>query len=93
MNAVPNSCILSELLEYAEREKDFELADRIKQISPVSWKHVNFCGEYTFQDIGDVVDLEQLIHRLVALGQDSATKGGLRGRIPTSETQIDPSGF
>ena len=40
-----NACILSELLEYAEREKDFELADRIKQISPVSWKHVNFYGE------------------------------------------------
>ena len=88
-----NACILSELLEYAEREKDFELADRIKQISPVSWKHVNFYGEYTFRDIGDVVDLEQLINRLVALGQDSATKGGLIGRIPTSETQIDPSGF
>ena len=88
-----NACILSELLEYAEREKDFELADRIKKISPVSWKHVNFYGEYTFRDIGDVVDLEQLINRLVALGQDSATKGGLIGRIPTSETQIDPSGF
>jgi Tn3 transposase DDE domain len=88
-----NACILSELLEYAEREKDFELADRIKQISPVSWKHVNFYGEYTFRDIGDVVDLEQLVNRLVALGQDSATKGGLIGRIPTSETQIDPSGF
>ena len=80
-------------MEYAEREKDFELADRIKQISPVSWKHVNFYGEYTFRDIGDVVDLEQLINRLVALGQDSATKGGLIGRVPTSETQIDPSGF
>jgi hypothetical protein len=54
-----NACILSELLECAEREKDFELADPIKRISPVSWKHVNFYGEYTFRDIGDVVDLEQ----------------------------------
>ena len=33
--------------ELLEREKDFELADRIKRISPVSWKHVNFCGEYS----------------------------------------------
>jgi hypothetical protein len=52
-------------LECAEREKDFELADRIKQISPVSWKHVNFYGEYRFRDIGDVVDLEQLINRFL----------------------------
>jgi hypothetical protein len=29
-------------LELLEREKDFELANRIKRISPVSWKHVNF---------------------------------------------------
>ena len=67
-----NACILSELLEYAEREKDFELADRIKQVSPVSWKHVNFYGEYTFQDIGNVIDLEDLIHRLVSLRRESA---------------------
>jgi hypothetical protein len=32
-----NACVLSQLLEYAEREKNIEVADRIKQISPVSW--------------------------------------------------------
>lgn len=69
-----NACLLSELLEYAEREKDFELAERIKRISPVSWKHVNFYGEYTFRDIGDVIDLEQIINRWVALRRDSAKK-------------------
>ena len=69
-----NACILSELLEYAEREKDFELADRIKRISPVSWKQVNFYGEYTFRDIGDVIDLEQMINQWVALRRDSAKK-------------------
>ncbi|MCP4902511.1 MAG: transposase, partial [bacterium] len=57
-----NACLLSELLEYADREKDFELADRIKRISPVSWKHVNFYGEYTFRDFGEVIDLEQMIN-------------------------------
>ena len=69
-----NACILSELLEYAEREKDIDLADRIKQISPVSWKHVNFYGEYTFRDIGDVIDLEEMIRRLVTLKQDNNAK-------------------
>jgi hypothetical protein len=36
-------------------------------ISPVSWKHVNFYGEYTFRDAGDIVDLDQLVSRLAAL--------------------------
>jgi hypothetical protein len=69
-----NACILSELLEYAEREKDFDLGERIKQISPVSWKHVNFYGEYTFRDIGDVINLGGMINRLMMLRRDTAKK-------------------
>jgi hypothetical protein len=71
-----NACLLSELLEYADREKDFELADRIKGISPVSWKHVNFFGEYTFRGVGEVIDLEQMINRWVALRRDSVRVNG-----------------
>jgi hypothetical protein len=41
-----NACVLSLLLRYAEDKKDLDLADRIKRISPVSWKHINFYGEY-----------------------------------------------
>ena len=67
-----NACVLSQLLEYAERKKDFALADRIKSISPVSWKHVNFYGEYNFRDPGEIVDLDQLVSRLAALEWDSA---------------------
>lgn len=62
-----NACILTELLEFAEREKKFDLADRIKRISPVSWKHVNFYGEYKFQEIVNIIDLAQMINRLIAL--------------------------
>ena len=62
-----NASILSQLLDYAERKGDFTLADRLKQISPVSWKHVNFYGEYTFSDAGDIVDLDQMVCRLAAL--------------------------
>jgi len=62
-----NACILSQLLDYAERKQDFKLADLIKSISPVSWKHVNFYGEYTFRDAGNTVDLDQMISRLAAL--------------------------
>jgi hypothetical protein len=67
-----NACILSELLEYAERVKDFDLADRIKRISPVSWKHVNFYGEYTFKEISVVIDLERIISQLVVSEVGSA---------------------
>jgi hypothetical protein len=67
-----NACILSELLEYAERENDFDLADRIKRVSPVSWKHVNFYGEYIFREIGNVIDLGRIVHQLVALGKANA---------------------
>lgn len=59
-----NASVLSELLERKERQQDFLLADQIKRVSPVSWKHVNFFGEYTFLDVGGVVDLHQLVDRL-----------------------------
>jgi TnpA family transposase len=67
-----NASLLSELLEYAERETDVELADRLKRISPVSWKHVNFYGEYTFREIGEVIDLELLVQRWLVARRDSA---------------------
>jgi len=59
-----NASILSELLERKERQQDFQQADQIKRVSPVSWKHVNFFGEYTFRDVGEVIDLQQLVDQL-----------------------------
>jgi hypothetical protein len=47
-----NACILSELLERAERRQDYQRADAIKRANPASWKHVNLYGAYTFLDIG-----------------------------------------
>jgi hypothetical protein len=71
-SSTTNACVLSQLLEYAEREKNIELADRIKQISPVSWKHVNFYGKYIFRDDGEVVDLDQMVSQLVAIEWEGA---------------------
>lgn len=65
-----NACLLSELLEHAERTQDAGLADRLKRISPVSWKHVNFYGEYTFREIADTVDLGRLVKRWLDLQRD-----------------------
>src|SRR5260370_42565161 len=53
-----NACILSELLERAERRQDYQRADAIKRANPASWKHVNLYGAYSFLDIGDGVDLQ-----------------------------------
>jgi TnpA family transposase len=67
-----NACLLSELLEDTERTQDAELADRLKRISPVSWRHVNFYGEYTFQEITEAVDLGLLVQHWLASRRDRA---------------------
>ena len=61
-----NACILSELLERAERGQDYQRADAIKRANPASWKHVNLYGAYSFLDIGDGVDLQELVNLLEA---------------------------
>ena len=61
-----NACILSELLERAERRQDYQRADAIKRANPASWKHVNLYGAYSFLDIGDGVDLQGLVNLLEA---------------------------
>ena len=58
-----NACILSELLE---RRQDYQRADAIKRANPASWKHVNLSGAYSFLDIGDGVDLQELVNLLEA---------------------------
>ena len=61
-----NACILSGLLERAERRQDYQRADAIKRANPASWKHVNLYGAYSFLDIGDGVDLQALVNLLEA---------------------------
>ena len=61
-----NACILSELLERKERQGDQRHADHIKRVSPVSWKHVNFYGEYNFRETAEVIDLSEIVDRLEA---------------------------
>jgi hypothetical protein len=53
------------LLERAERRQDYQRADAIKRANPASWKHVNL-GAYSFLDIGDGVDLQELVNLLEA---------------------------
>jgi hypothetical protein len=62
-----NVTLLSQLLKYAEDSKETDLAERI---SPVSWKHINFYGEYAFRNTGEIVDLDQTIGQLIAHAEE-----------------------
>lgn len=61
-----NACILSELLELAERRGDYEQANQIKRVSPVSWKHVNFYGQDNFLETTGGIDLSAIVDWLEA---------------------------
>ena len=61
-----NVCILSELLGRAEKRGDREQVDQIKRISPVSWRHVNFYGQYNFREAASDVDLSAVVDELEA---------------------------
>ena len=70
-----NASILSELLARKERQNDVDQAEQIKRISPVSWKHVNFYGKYTFRDIGAVIDLMQMVNTLETILAEAPGNG------------------
>ena len=46
--------------------EDYQRADAIKRANPASWKHVNLYGAYSFLDIGDGVDIQELVNLLEA---------------------------
>jgi len=48
-------------LERANRRGDHEQSDQIKRISPVSWKHINFYGQYEFLNGADNIDLFAIV--------------------------------
>jgi len=51
------------LLDIAKRRRNHEQADQIKRISrsPVSWKHINFYGQYEFLNAADNIDLFAIV--------------------------------
>src|ERR1700733_15589231 len=68
---LPRSLIVCQIIS-TEVRQIISQATRIKQISPVSWKHVNFYGRYIFRDDGEVVDLDQMVSQLVAIQWEGA---------------------
>ena len=68
-----NATILSNLLSYKERIGDIKGTELLKRISPVAWKHINFCGRYEFSKMSEAIDIDAIIHQLaqVPVQQDT----------------------
>lgn len=59
-----NATILSHLLSYKENNADLTGTELLKRISPVAWKHINFCGRYEFSQMSEAIDLDAIIQQL-----------------------------
>ena len=67
----------------AERRQDDQRADAIKWANPVGWKYVNLYRAYNFLDIGDGIDLQELVNLLeTARDTDPAS-----GSVERADTQ------
>jgi len=56
-----NGIILSALLKNAEKARDYEKIDLIKQISPIAWRHINLYGRYKFQKKENTINIQKII--------------------------------
>src|SRR5208283_4940487 len=61
-----NASILSELLKRFEFQGNEKVTSQIKKVSPVSWKHINFYGEYNFSTNSDEIDLNEIVDLIEA---------------------------
>jgi TnpA family transposase len=59
-----NSAILSRLLNRYEESGDTKALTLIRQMSPLSWRHILLNGHYIFHGIGNVIDLDAIIKGL-----------------------------
>ncbi|MCE3605731.1 Tn3 family transposase [Massilia sp. P8910] len=56
-----NSAILSRLLTKYEADGNTKAVALITQISPAAWRHILLNGHYTFQNGGEMIDLDTLL--------------------------------
>ncbi|ETW95400.1 MAG: transposase [Candidatus Entotheonella factor] len=59
-----NTRLLSDLLDYKESAGDLEGAERLKQVSPVAWQHINFFGRYEFRRAPEAINLREIVREL-----------------------------
>jgi hypothetical protein len=59
-----NAMLLLNVLAHKERVGDAQGADRLKQISPVAWQHMNFFGRYEFRKSPEFIDFDVIVRGL-----------------------------
>ena len=59
-----NTMLLSDLLEYKEAAGDIQGAERLKQVSPVAWQHINFFGRYEFRKGPEAINMREIVREL-----------------------------
>jgi len=55
---------LIRLLEYKEAAGDIQGAERLKQVSPVAWQHINFFGRYEFRKGPEAINMREIVREL-----------------------------
>jgi TnpA family transposase len=59
-----NASILSNVLAHREQLGDVQGVERLKQISPVAWQHINLYGRYEFRKFSDLIDMDAIVQQL-----------------------------
>ena len=67
--------LLSNVLAHKERVGDVQGMDRLKQISPVAWQHINFFGRYEFRKSPEVIDFDAIVRELARVPISSMMAG------------------
>ena len=62
-----NTMLLSNVLECKEAAGDVQGAERLKQVSPVAWQHINFFGRYEFRKGPEAINMHQIVRELSPL--------------------------
>ena len=62
-----NTMLLSNVLEYKEAAGDVQGAERLKQVSPVAWQHINFFGRYEFRKGPEAINMREIVRELAQL--------------------------
>jgi len=59
-----NSEILSELLSTLDNQSNNTAIDKLKQVTPLAWQHINFYGRYRFDSDLRPINLAALVQNL-----------------------------
>jgi TnpA family transposase len=62
-----NASILSNLLEYKEKNGDGQDMALLKQVSPIAWQHINLYGRYEFNKRSEFINIYEIVQELAHL--------------------------